>query len=61
MRRSYVLLVVLLCASGCASEDGPGFFDAALKDLRGDNMQMRSDSSALKEPAGSPYSLKSRD
>jgi hypothetical protein len=45
------LLCALLFASGCMSADGKGFFDDALKDLRGDNMQMRSDSSLLKEPS----------
>jgi hypothetical protein len=40
MRRICVLLVVLFLA-GCASDGKPHWYDEALKDARGDNMQMR--------------------
>jgi hypothetical protein len=35
------LLVALAAAAGCASPDGKGPFDDAIKDWNGDNMQMR--------------------
>jgi hypothetical protein len=41
MRRICVLIVVLTLA-GCASNGKPHWYDAALADARGDNMQMRS-------------------
>ena len=42
MWRLFALVSVLLTLSGCAA------FDDALKDLRGDNMQMRYNSEAFK-------------
>jgi hypothetical protein len=45
MKRLWVFVCALLLAlafgSGCQTEDGRGIFDDALKDWRGDNMQMR--------------------
>jgi hypothetical protein len=44
MRRlGWILCVLLVSLSGCATPDGKGYFDEALKDWRGDNMQMHSD------------------
>jgi len=40
MRRATGLLILLLGASGCAG-DTAALWDPALKDLRGDNQQMR--------------------
>ena len=45
MKRFCVLLcalvaLVMLC-QGCASPDGKGFFDEAIKDWNGENMKMR--------------------
>jgi outer membrane murein-binding lipoprotein Lpp len=51
MKRLCVLLCALLGAltlSGCASEGKPGQWDDFWKDVRGDNMQMKSDFSAFK-------------
>ncbi|MFL5341509.1 MAG: hypothetical protein ACJ8F7_15295 [Gemmataceae bacterium] len=42
MWRLFALVSILLIMSGCAA------FDDALKDLRGDNMQMRYNSEASK-------------
>ncbi len=45
MKRLCVLLCAVLCAAGigagCAAEDYNGLFGPALRDWRGDNMQMR--------------------
>jgi hypothetical protein len=38
-----ILCALAVSLAGCASPDGKGPFDEALKDLRGDNMRMRSD------------------
>jgi len=40
MRRICLLIVVLFLA-GCATDGKPHWYDEALKDARGDNMQMR--------------------
>ena len=40
MRRLCALAACLILVAGCAS-DGPHWYDAALKDARGDNMEMR--------------------
>jgi hypothetical protein len=48
MKRLCVLLCALLVITGCASESDKSQWDAAWKDLRGDNMKMRSDFSAAK-------------
>jgi hypothetical protein len=42
MKRLLALALALSFVAGCAS---PGAFDDALKDLRGDNMRMRSNTS----------------
>jgi len=42
MIRSCLLLCALLFSLGCAAEGNNGQWDEVLKDLRGDNMQMRS-------------------
>ena len=42
MSRACIVLSGLLLFAGCATEGRKGVFDDALKDLRGDNMQMRS-------------------
>ena len=38
--RRLCLLLAFAGGPGCVSDTGTGPFDAALKDLRGDNMQM---------------------
>jgi hypothetical protein len=48
MKRLWVLLCALLVLAGCASDSDRKQWDEALKDLRGDNMKMRSDFSAAK-------------
>jgi uncharacterized protein YcfL len=48
MKRLCVLLCALFVLAGCASDSDKSQWDAALKDLRGDNMKMRSDFSAAK-------------
>jgi hypothetical protein len=40
--RRLCLLLALASGPGCVSDAGNSPWDAALKDLRGDNMQMRS-------------------
>jgi hypothetical protein len=42
MRRLSVVLCALLACAGCAGDGDKGSWDEVLKDLRGDNMQMRS-------------------
>ena len=42
MKGFLVLCSALLFCIGCASENDPGKWDELWKDLRGDNMQMRS-------------------
>jgi hypothetical protein len=47
MWRLCALCVVLFVAAGCASDDGKKhWYDEAMKDLRGDNQQMRGFKSA---------------
>jgi len=51
MKRLCVLLCALIGAfaiSGCASEGTKGQWDDFWKDVRGDNMEMKSDFSAFK-------------
>jgi len=40
--RRLCLVIVLLCAVGCATESDQAQWNEAMKDLRGDNMKMRS-------------------
>src|SRR5438874_2801173 len=47
MKRRCVLLAVLISCLGCASVGDKTPWDEALKDLRGDNMQMHGNFSAL--------------
>ena len=49
MKRLCVLLCALLFGFGCATGSDEAMWDGALKDLRGDNMQMRSGFSEMKE------------
>ena len=39
--RRLCLVIVLLCAVGCATESDQAQWNEAMKDLRGDNMRMR--------------------
>ena len=41
MKRFYVLVCALLFGVGCSSDSDRAQWNDALKDLRGDNMQMR--------------------
>jgi hypothetical protein len=62
MPRFCVLLCAVFLGLGCASDDDKGQWDAFWKDLRGDNMQMRSGLSGMNNSAD--YSLqqpRSRD
>jgi hypothetical protein len=43
MKRLCVLLCALFLVSGCASDGDKGAWDEFWKDLRGDNMKMRTD------------------
>jgi hypothetical protein len=48
MRYMCLLVCALLMCAGCASDSNKGAWDEFWKDLRGDNMKMRSDFSAVK-------------
>jgi hypothetical protein len=41
MRWLFILAVLLCCCAGCTSDSDKAQWNEALKDLRGDNMQMR--------------------
>jgi hypothetical protein len=47
MRRLCVLAFALLFGLGCATEETKKQWDEAWKDLRGDNMEMKSDGGAI--------------
>lgn len=47
MIRGCLLLALLALSAGCAAEGKNGSWNEALKDLRGDNMQMRSSFSKM--------------
>jgi len=59
MFRSFILLCVLLFGLGCAAEGNNGQWDEVLKDLRGDNMQMRSNFADTKGLDENPIQTKS--
>lgn len=59
MKRLCVLLCALLLTPGCASDGHQ--WDEFWKDLRGDNMQMRGDSSGRAGADEAPRPLKPRD
>ena len=61
MRRLWAVLCALLSAPGCATEGGKGFFDDALKDLRGDNQQMRTNTWATQDLWERPAVTKGHD
>jgi hypothetical protein len=46
MRRLCALIVLLFLTTGCASDGQKHWYDEALKDARGDNMEMRGFKSA---------------
>ena len=50
MLRSCVLISALFLGIGCASEGDKAMWEGAMKDLRGDNMQMRSSFTEMREP-----------
>jgi hypothetical protein len=52
--RRLCLLLAFAGGPGCVSDTGTGPFDAALKDLRGDNMQMRSSGPGMLDPWDQP-------
>ena len=53
MRRHYLfalaLVVSLLSGLGCATSGGGGDWEEVMKDLRGDNMKMRSSTSLSRD------------
>jgi hypothetical protein len=59
MKRLCVLLCALLPVAGCASDKGE--WDEFWKDLRGDNMKMRSDFSATRRGEAQPAATKAED
>jgi hypothetical protein len=61
MKRLCVLLCALLFGLGCASERSKREWDEFLKDLRGDNMKMRSDFSGTKALEDRPVQVKPLD
>jgi hypothetical protein len=56
-----VFALIFLACLGCASDGDKGQWDEFWKDLRGDNMQMRSDGSAIGGWGNSNRQLKSAD
>jgi hypothetical protein len=50
MRRICLFALAMCLALGCASQSDKAQWDAAWKDLRGDNMKMRSDFSGTTAP-----------
>jgi hypothetical protein len=47
MKRCWLLIGVLTLATGCVADGKNGSWDEVWKDLRGDNMQMRSSFSKM--------------
>jgi hypothetical protein len=54
MVRRCILLGLLLFCAGCATPGDRAQWEEAMKDLRGDNMQMRSNFSSFEGTNGSP-------
>jgi hypothetical protein len=54
MKHFCVLICALLFGVGCATEDDRAKWNDALKDLRGDNMQMRNNFSGTTEMGDHP-------
>jgi hypothetical protein len=54
MRRLFLFACLLLASPGCMADAEHGPFAEALKDARGDNQQMRSDMSRLRDPTDGP-------
>jgi hypothetical protein len=61
MSRLCLLVFTLALIAGCAAEGQKSPFDEALKDLRGDNMQMRSNFAGLTASDYDSPKAKSRD
>jgi hypothetical protein len=61
MKRLGVLLCALFLGIGCASDGNKGEWDEFWKDLRGDNMKMRNDFSAIRRAEILSGSTKSDD
>ncbi len=61
MLRICLLLSGLVLCAGCATEGRKSPFDEALKDLRGDNMQMRSNFAGMTASDYDNPKAKSRD
>jgi len=49
MPRLLVLSCAILCCLGCASDSDKAQWEEVLKDLRGDNMQMKSNFSGFED------------
>jgi hypothetical protein len=56
MIRLCVVLCALFLGFGCASEGDKAMWESAIKDLRGDNMQMRGGLSESRD-VNEPYAL----
>jgi hypothetical protein len=62
MKRWYLLVVcTLFFCLGCATDADKAQWNEALKDLRGDNMQMKSDFGGMKGMGDQSDSFKSRN
>jgi hypothetical protein len=61
MKRGFLLLSIMAFSAGCAADAQKGSWDEALKDLRGDNMQMRSNFSKMTADDGDVSKSKLRN
>ena len=61
MKRWRLLVFTLFFCVGCATDADRAQWNEALKDLRGDNMQMKGGFGGMKEMGDQSDSFKSRD
>jgi hypothetical protein len=60
VKHAYLLLPAVLLGLGCAADGNKAQWDEVLKDLRGDNMQMRTNFSGIDGIDDHPVQPKSR-